>query len=161
MAMANRNFRIRIALLVCLLFALGGCSHFDREWRAAGERPWSGIDGRWQGSWKSEQDGHTGALLCVIRQTGSNEYSASFNATYASMFHFTYDAQLAGNPLGNLVHLTGSQDLGWPVGVYHYDGTSSPAKFYCAYRSKDDHGYFAMARPGGTPPTGPLLVGTK
>jgi len=159
--MANRIVCIRIALLVCSVFVLGGCTSFDREWRAAGERPWSEIDGRWQGAWKSEQDGHTGALLCVIRQTGTNEYSAFFNATYAGIFHFTYDAKLAGSPLGNLVHLTGSQDLGWPVGVYRYDGTASPSQFYCAYRSKDDHGSFALARPGGTPPGGPLIVGTR
>jgi len=158
--MTNPIAVTRIALLALSLFALGGCTHFDSQWRAAAERP-TGIDGRWQGSWKSEQDGHTGALLCVIQQTGSEQFSAFFSATYARIFHFSYDAKLIGHPMGDLVHLTGTQDLGWPVGVYTYDGMASRSQFYCAYRSKDDRGYFALARPGGTPPGGPIVVGGK
>jgi hypothetical protein len=157
------NHRIlRVGLLLGMaLFVLGGCSNFDREWREAGQKKLAGIDGRWQGSWKSQQDGHTGALLCVIHQTSPTSYNASFNATYSGIFHFSYDAKLTSRSEGNLVYLTGEQDLGWPVGMYHYEGTANPTQFYCAYRSKDDHGYFALARPGGTPPEHPLLPQTK
>jgi hypothetical protein len=151
-----RLFNARVLLLPMSMVILAGCSNFDREWRDAGTRPASGIEGRWQGSWKSEADGHTGALLCVIRHGDGDTYNASFNATYSSIFHFGYDAKLTGHQVGNLVHLTGDENLGWPVGVYHYEGTADPTQFYCTYRSKDDHGYFALSRPGIAAPTQPL-----
>ena len=138
------------------LFILGGCTNFDRQWDAAAGHPSTGIEGRWQGHWKSEQDGHTGALLCVVRRSGAQTYEASFNATYAGIFHFTYDAKLNGRPAGPIVYLEGDQDLGWPVYTYHYSGMASPTQLYCAYHARDDHGFFALARPGGTPPAGPL-----
>lgn len=153
-----------LRLIFCTLALLGacGCSDFDRQWQAAADHPvGGGIEGRWQGHWKSEQDGHTGALLCVIRQTGPQTYEASFNATYASIFQFAYDAKLNGRPAGDRVYLSGDQDLGWPVYTYHYAGMASPTQLYCAYHARDDHGFFALARPGGTPPTGPLPPATQ
>jgi hypothetical protein len=144
-------------LSLTLFVFLTGCSNFDREWKDAGQRQITGIEGRWEGSWKSEGDGHHGALLCVIRHGEGDLYNASFSATYSSIFHFAYDAKLTGHEVDKLVHLTGEENLGCPVGVYHYDGTADPTQFYCAYRSKDDHGYFSLARPGGAaPPTQPI-----
>lgn len=143
-------------LLAAVLLAAGGCSNFDRAWNAAGSKKPVGIDGRWQGAWKSEQDGHTGALLCVITQTGDTTFEASFNATYGGIFHFTYDAKLTGSRQGDRVRLTGDQDLGWPVGVFHYEGAATPEQMFVTYRASADHGSFALARPGGTRPTGPL-----
>lgn len=138
-----------------VLILAGGCSSIDRQWQAAGEQS-TGIEGRWQGTWKSQQDGHTGKLLCVIRQAGPENYSCLFNATVAGIFRFTYEARLEGRKVGDRVYLTGDQDLGWPADSYHYAGSADPKGFYCAYHARDDHGYFAMSRPGGTPPTGPM-----
>lgn len=144
------------AVTTCLiLLGACGCSNIDQQWQAAGEHP-NGIEGRWQGVWKSQQDGHTGPLLCVIRKTGPETYDCLFNATFWGIFRFTYDARLPGRNVGQQVYLLGDQDLGWPVGPYHYAGSATPTQFYCAYHARDDHGYFALARPGGTPPTGPL-----
>ena len=135
------------------MLVLVGCSNFDRAWREAGAHPPQGIQGRWQGHWKSEADGHTGALLCVVTQTGPTTYDADFNATYGGIFHFAYDAKLTGTAENGIVHLSGSQDLGWPVGVFHYNGAADPQQFFTNYQAKADHGYFALSRPGGTPPT--------
>jgi hypothetical protein len=151
--------QLRSLLLVAAALLLGGCSHFDREWLAAGDRPPYGIDGRWQGTWLSEGDGHHGPLLCAIHDYGDGHYDAAFNAAYARVFKFSYDAKFSGRPAGELVHLQGETNLGWPIGVYRYDGMVSKTQFYCTYRSKDDHGYFALARPGETPPSGPLTAG--
>jgi len=156
------NVKSRSAfVLLCTgaLSALCGCSNIDKQWNAAGDRT-SGIEGRWQGVWKSEQDGHTGALRCVIRQSGPETYDCLFNATYWSIFRFTDDATLWGRKVGERVYLTGDQDLGWPVGPYHYAGSADGTAFYVAYHSRDDHGYFAMSRPGGSPPTMPLPPAT-
>jgi hypothetical protein len=138
------------------LLAACGCSNFDRQWQAAANAPAGSIEGRWQGHWKSQQDGHTGALRCVVRKVGPETYEASFDATYSSIFTFSYDARLGGRRADDQVYLLGDQDLGWPVYTYHYAGMASPAQLYCTYHARDDHGYFALARPGGTPPTGPL-----
>lgn len=142
-------------LAAMILLAAGGCSNIDRQWQAAGDHP-KGIEGRWQGVWKSEQDSHTGPLLCVIRQTGPETYDCLFNATFWSIFHFTHEAMLSGRNVGERVYLIGDEDLGWPIGPYHYAGSADPSRFYCAYHARDDHGFFAMGRPGGTPPTSPL-----
>jgi hypothetical protein len=145
------------ALIAIVLSAVAtGCSSFDRQWQAAANPPAGGIEGRWQGHWTSQQDGHTGTLLCVIRKTGPDAYTATFDATYESIFHFTYDARLEGRKAGDQVYLIGDQNLGWPVYTYHYAGMGSPAQLYCTYHARDDHGYFALARPGGTPPARPL-----
>ena len=143
-------------MLVGLMVFTGcGCSNIDRQWDAAPDHP-NGIEGRWQGVWKSQQDGHAGALRCVIRQSGPELYDCLFNATYGGVFRFTYEARLSGRRVGEQVYLSGDQDLGWPVGSYHYAGSATPFEFFCAYHARDDHGYFAMARPGGTPPAAPL-----
>lgn len=144
-------------LAVLSLAALGGCSNFDRQWQAAANAPADGIEGRWQGRWKSQDDGHTGALRCVVRKVGPQTYEAAFDATYAGIFTFSYDAQLEGRRAGDQVYLQGDQDLGWPVYTYHYAGMGSRSQLYCTYHARDDHGYFALARPGGGPlPAGPL-----
>jgi len=142
-------------LAAVILLATCGCSNIDQQWQAAGDHP-KGIEGRWQGIWKSEQDGHSGALRCVIRQTGPETYDCLFNATFWSIFRFTYEAKLTGRAVGEQVYLMGDQDLGWPMGPYHYAGSANPRQFYCAYHARDDHGFFALARPGGTPPAAPL-----
>lgn len=143
------------ALIAVCLSLLVGCSNIDSQWNAAPKHP-NSIEGRWQGVWKSQQDGHTGQLKCVIRQTGPELYDCLFNAEYGGMFRFTYNARLSGRKVGQQVYLGGDQDLGWPVGPYHYAGSATPSEFFCAYHARDDHGYFAMSRPGGTRPDGPL-----
>ncbi|HEY2584679.1 MAG TPA: hypothetical protein VGI81_02815, partial [Tepidisphaeraceae bacterium] len=145
-----------ILIALSSLAACGCSSNFDRQWEAAGNPPAGGIEGRWQGHWKSEQDGHTGALRCLVRKLGPETYEASFDATYASVFTFAYDAKLEGRRAGDQIYLLGDQDLGWPVYTYHYAGMASPAQLYCTYHARDDRGFFALVRPGGTPPKAPL-----
>ena len=55
---------------ILVIALLGGCSHFDQEWQAAGTRPPTGIEGRWQGKWVSEVDGHSGAIRCASAAMG-------------------------------------------------------------------------------------------
>lgn len=142
-------------LMAAVLCMVCGCSNIDQQWQAAPEHP-KGIEGRWEGVWKSQQDGHSGPLRCVIRQAGPETYDCLFNATFWGIFRATFEAKLIGRSVGEQVYLMGDQDLGWPMGLYHYACSANPTQFYCAYHAKDDHGYFALGRPGGTPPSAPL-----
>lgn len=134
------------------LLAVGGCSAgFERNWKAAGNRPAETNDfrGRWQGRWKSQATGHTGGLRAVVtRQGETTKYRSQFHATYGGIFQFGYTAVFDVESGGDAAYFSGKSDLGWLAGgVYHYDGYATPVKFYCTYRSKDDHGYFEMHRP--------------
>lgn len=139
----------RLVILSSLALMVG-CSSFNGEWKAApaaGTSP-DDLKGRWQGHWKSDVDGHTGSLKCVVTQTADHCYRAHFAATYWKLFRFAYVAELTGVPRDGGIHLSGSQDLGWLAGgVYTYDGQANNAHFDCSYSSKYDHGKFVMTRP--------------
>ena len=138
----------RLIILSSLAF-LCGCSGFNREWANA-PSPTGAIDiqGRWEGRWTSDKDGHTGSLKCVITETSDQRYRAHFAAVYWKVFHFAYVAELTGTLEGNAVHLTGEEDLGGLAGgVYSYDGLADSTRFNCNYTSKYDHGKFTLSRP--------------
>ena len=146
-----RSIGLSLALVL-----LGGCSGFgfQREWKAAAQRPLETNDfqGRWQGTWRSEANGHSGGLRAVITRTAEDKLRTRFHATYGGIFQFGYTAMLNAEPAEDAAHLAGKADLGWLAGgVYHYDGYVTPVKFYCTYRSKHDHGYFEMHRPDARP----------
>ncbi len=134
-----------------LLFVLGGCSTFNHDWDSASAAPAGpgDITGRWQGSWRSSTDDHTGALKCVISRQSPDQYRAHFAATYWKIFHFDYTTSLNAGPIaGGQVPLEGESNLGWLAGgVYHYSGHSTADDFHCDYKSKYDFGVFQMKRP--------------
>ena len=129
------------------LTALAGCSQFDRQWELAGNRVETGIEGRWVGRWVSDVDGHSGELRCAVRRDITNQYVASFSGTFWQVFGFAYDAPLHGRTNDGQVELAGEQDLGFPMGVFLYDGYAGDNRFFLTYRSKYDGGHFVMSRP--------------
>lgn len=129
-----------------------GCSSYESRWKAAATRPASaadGLAGRWEGTWQSEANGHSGGLRCIVTRTGDDTFEADYHATYWKIFGFGYAMPLrAGRREGDVVHFNGDADLGWLAGGnYHYDGRATGEEFYCTYRSKSDHGFFKMTRP--------------
>ena len=143
--------RVRVSLLLLAAALAGGCDGgFNRAWKTAGQRAVEVNDfqGRWQGTWKSEATGHNGGLRAIVTRQGEDTLRTRFHATYSGIFQFGYTAMLNAEPGEDMAYLSGKADLGWMAGgVYHYDGYVTPVKFYCTYRSKDDHGYFEMHRP--------------
>ena len=118
----------------------------------------SGIDGRWQGTWKSDANGHSGGLRCIITPIDSAHFKADFHATYGWLFGFGYDmtmtiqaADSATQP--SVVYFSGKENLGWLAGgEYTYKGKADTITFFCNFKSTGDHGTFQMVRPGGVPP---------
>ena len=133
-----------VALCAC------GCSSFNHEWQAAGKMPAStsgDISGRWEGTWKSEVNGHNGKLRCLIKPgERANHYDAWFHANYFKILSFSYTVDLETKRQGDVFQFTGSADLGGSQGVYNYDGHADRSRFLSTYASKSDHGTFEMLK---------------
>jgi len=138
-----------LAAIVALLLFCGGCS-FNRAWNQAGRNPTpDSIEGRWEGRWLSDVNGHTGRLRCVLRRSGpTNTYTAYFRATYWKILRYSYQADFPFEPRDGAWDFKGDENLGWLAGGrYHYEGHVSPTNFHSTYRCKYDHGTFEMSRP--------------
>jgi hypothetical protein len=137
-----------LALLLIGTLLGGGCTTFDHEWRKAAEVAATGLEGRWQGIWHSDVNGHNGRLRCVITKTDQDIYRARFHANYRKVLSFGYTVPLRVERTANTFNFQGEAALGWLAGgVYHYDGHAETTNFFSNYSSKYDHGTFQMARP--------------
>lgn len=135
---------------------LTGC--YESRWSDAGKQtiPEGSIAGRWEGTWKSDSNGHDGGLRCIISEVTHDSFKADFHATYGWIFSFGYSATMkitAGTTLPAsgpaYVYFKGDEDIGWLAGgVYQYDGKVGPTIFFCNYKSGGDHGVFQLSRPG-------------
>jgi hypothetical protein len=130
---------------------LGGCSSFNRDWKAAAvtTAPGDDVEGRWLGAWLSEVNGHTGQLRCLLSRDTSGRYQARFHAKYRKIFSFGYTVPLTVEATNRVFKFQGDADLGWYAGgLYHYEGQVSPTNFFSTYRCAADHGTFQLTRPG-------------
>jgi hypothetical protein len=135
-------------LLLVLLFS--GCSSFNRQWKKAAAQPASATDilGRWQGTWRSDVNGHNDPLRCLITRNEHGKYQARFHAKYHKVLTFGYTVKLDVTPMGDSFQFQGDANLHWWAGgMYHYEGKATPTNFFSTYRCKYDHGTFRMTRP--------------
>ena len=140
------------SLLCVTLFFVVGCSTFDRDWNQATQQTTAaGITGAWEGIWKSDSNGHTDRLRCLVTKGTNDIWQAHFKADYSRWylpFTFTYKVDLHGVESAGPVIFKGSADLGWYAGgLYQYEGMASPTNFNSTYRCPVDYGIFKMDRP--------------
>jgi len=136
--------------LSALIFLACGCSSFHRAWREAEKRPVpeNSIEGRWEGRWVSDANGHNGKLLCLMSRQTDGQYTAWFRATYLKILRFSYAVTLEVEARDGAWLFRGEEDLGKMAGgVYHYAGNATSTNFHSTYHSKYDHGVFEMYRP--------------
>ena len=139
--------------LTAVLLGATGCSSFDHAWRAAGKSPEASdsIAGRWQGTWRSDANGHADELRCLLTPLTNGFYSARYHARYRRglfRFSFGYTASLSVRRGEGSSKFEGRADLGWLAGgAYRYKGTVSATNFFSTYDSKYDRGVFQMTRP--------------
>jgi hypothetical protein len=146
---------MRVGLLSLLLIA-GGCAYYSR-WSGAGQTPTpdDSIEGRWIGTLKSDSNGHSGGLRCIVSELDASHFKADFHATYGGIFSFGYQANMNvkatdGGTRPSVVYFAGEADLGRLAGGrYTYDGWATPTEFFCNYNAESDHGKFQLVRPGG------------
>ena len=141
----------RFALLVIMptVVLIGAsCSSFNREWRKVGRNAVapSGLEGRWEGEWISEVNGHHGRLRCIVNRD-EDVYRARFHAKYRKILSFGYTVPLKAEPTENGYKFRGEADLGSLAGgIYHYEGHADATNFFSTYSCKYDHGTFQMQR---------------
>jgi hypothetical protein len=146
-----RAFRKKLALLTLMPIVVlvgASCSSFNREWKKAARNPVaeSGLEGRWEGQWSSDVNGHHGRLRCIVENKG-DVYRARFHAKYQMILSFGYTVLLKGEPTDNGYKFNGEADLGALAGgVYHYDGHAEETNFFSTYSCRYDHGKFQMQR---------------
>lgn len=136
-------------LLGVLLCLTGGCSSFNRAWREVGRQPTQtdSIEGRWEGRWLSEVNGHQGRLRCLMTRQTDGDYAARFRASYMKVLRFGYAVTLNVELRDGVWHFHGEEDLGKLAGgVYRYAGRATRTDFHSSYNSKHDHGTFEMRR---------------
>jgi hypothetical protein len=136
--------------LMLAILLTGGCSSFHQAWQEAGKTPPPAdrIAGRWEGTWLSHVNGHSGKLRAILAETEPGTYQARFHATYQHILTFEYTVTLHAEHNNNESTFMGQADLGAMAGgVYQYNGTATPTEFSCRYKAKSDHGLFEMKRP--------------
>jgi hypothetical protein len=141
---------LNLALCVMGAVLVSGCSTFIRDWdrMAATAPPQNSIEGRWEGTWKSDASGHSDRLRCILSRKDERVYEARFYANYRKALNFGYTAPLQVEQREGKYFFEGKANLHWYAGgVYHYKGEATPTNFYSTYRCKSDHGTFEMRRP--------------
>jgi hypothetical protein len=147
------NKKIAAVFRLCLGLALpcfAGCASFQSQWdkTLASPRSPDRLAGPWEGTWRSDSNGHHDELRCLVTKDDGGAYKARFHAKYRKVFTFGYTVPLDVRQTNDLCYFTGSANLGWLAGgVYHYDGSASATNFASTYTSKYDHGVFEMTRP--------------
>jgi hypothetical protein len=140
-------------LLLALTCLLASCSGFNREWRQAlaSDKPAPGaITGAWEGTWRSEVNGHHGKLRCIVApeaRPGSGTHDVRYHATWMGFLSAAYSTshQVKKTPDG--MTFSGEQRLPrWAGGIYRYEGTVKKDTFTSTYRCRLDHGVFEMRR---------------
>lgn len=115
------------------------CGEFGDCWEKAAATE------RWQGEWRSEVNGHRGALRCVLRQSGPAVFEAWFHARYARWLRVCYHATLQATPSPDGWRLEGGTDLGALAGgVYTYEGELTRSGLRCVYACRYDRGTFDL-----------------
>jgi hypothetical protein len=144
------RFRVLSCVFGLWLLMLSSCSSFNHHWKAAASTPPSddAISGRWEGSWRSDVNGHNGRLRCLVTKVSTQQYRAWYHAKYRKILSFSYTVPLQLTTTNGVSEFQGQADLGWYAGgLYEYEGRATPTNFYSTYRSKHDHGTFQMTRP--------------
>ena len=148
---------LRILLVLCAPVLLGSCatSAYRSAWAQyeVDDEP-IGLAGRWEGTWKSDWNGHEGKLRCLMTpieepEGGEGGYSAWFHSTFAVVLSFQYETVFTVvDASSGLLRFQGQEDLGSVAGgVYRYDGTVEGDRFHATYTAENgDHGVFEMRR---------------
>jgi len=129
---------------------LFGCSSFNLDWKKAAQDPIpsNAMTGRWEGTWTSLSNGHTGTLRCLMSKTNEAQYVARFRATYKKILSFSYTVPLSVEPHYDGWEFSGEADLGKAAGGdYYYEGRANLTNFFSTYKASKDHGVFEMRRP--------------
>lgn len=141
-------------LLILLTALLGSCAPgyhaaFKKEAALLPDPPVS-PEGAWQGSWKSDTNGHHGPLWCIVRPTpgkaGSHDFRYRAGWGIVRFGNYTHTTPTTRNQDGTLL-LNGAMTLPAGLGTYKVKGTLTATTFDATYSSKHDRGTLTLRRP--------------
>lgn len=139
---------IRVLMLLVLAGGLSSCGMgFRKEWDRAEGMKSDGLNGRWAGTWKSDVNGHTGFLRCVVSE-GPKPGTRTFlyRAGWMKVLAMTISTDKAVTRTPQGWEFRGSKDLGRFGGEFRSKGTVKGDEFSATYDSSLDKGTFAMKR---------------
>jgi hypothetical protein len=141
----------RLLFLLIATAFLSSCSMtFHREWRAALKQgPKPGVEGAWQGTWKSDVNGHHGRLRAVVGpvKNAEGDHPFRYHATWANILSGSYLTSHRVKAVKGGSTFTGQHDMpGWAGGRYTYGGTVKGDEFSACYECAKDKGTFQMRR---------------
>jgi hypothetical protein len=148
----------------CVLSSASCSTKFNGEWKRStadfAQHPAKDMTGPWIGYWRSDFNGHTGELRCIVSpvvaeatkpgaaKKPGEPYKFHYHAVFMKFLSAGYTVTHQVVRSGNGYTFTGEQSLfGKGAGLYHYDGHATPGEFHATYRSEGDHGVFEMKRP--------------
>jgi hypothetical protein len=153
-ARLRRSLRaISLAGLATLSPAFGVGCVFQRDWRASQCCPTvaEGIEGPWEGRWKSEKSGREGKLKAVVTRTGDASYTVQFHSTKLGVVPSNLDVPLQVSFRDQQYVFSGEVDRGTLAGgTFRYDGYANRGHFHATYETDRDEGVFELARVGPT-----------
>lgn len=143
-----------LPLAAAITVALSSCANsYHRafaEASAALPRPPANAEGPWLGTWKSDVNGHTGPLWCIVQPTPDRpgdydfRYRAGWGVFKFGDYTHTTPAKLAAD--GSL-KLSGEMALPGDFGNYQAEGRLTRDSFTATYQSKGDRGTMTLKRP--------------
>lgn len=150
------NLRL-IPLVAAIAVAVSSCTNsYHRgfaEAAAALPRPPANAEGPWLGTWKSDVNGHTGPLWCIVQPTPDRpgtydfRYRAGWGVLKFGDYTHTTPAKLAAD---GSIQLSGEMSLPGGLGNYQVEGRFTRESFIATYRSKGDNGTMTLKRPSSS-----------
>jgi hypothetical protein len=145
---------VSVALSSC------GTGSYQRDFERASVtlvRPSTTAAGPWQGTWKSDANGHHGPLWCIVEPTPAKSgsfnfrYRAGWGAVNFGDYTHTTPTRLEGD---GSIRLSGEMPLPGGLGIYQVRGRLTRDAFDATYHSAADHGTMTLRRPTMIPSTG-------
>lgn len=140
--------------LAAAIALLSSCaSSYSREFADASvtlPRSPRNAEGPWIGTWKSDTNGHTGPLWCIVEPSANNPRSYDFRYRagwgFLKFGSYVHTVPSKRNADGSM-KLSGEMALPSGLGTYQVEGLLTRVSFTATYRSAGDHGTFTLKRP--------------
>jgi hypothetical protein len=113
-------------------------------------RPPVNAEGPWLGTWKSDVNGHTGPLWCIVKPNPDRpgdydfRYRAGWGALKFGDYTHTTPAKLADD---GSIALSGEMKLPGGFGNYQVEGKLTRETFNAIYQGAGDKGTMKLKRP--------------
>ena len=135
------------------LAAVTGCSSFEKRWReAVAKAPTHPVLGPWEGSWRSDVNGHAGRLRLIVSADAASATGDRADFTYRASWSALQGTFETKQPLtfqrnGGWTSEGDWELPAWAGGLYRYRMEGSRDAVQATFRARRDYGTFSFRRP--------------